>query len=75
MQKLASGYLETAPSQLQQQRAQLSEQTQALLDSPAELFSQLVRQNKEWMDQLQKAFLSSMNPARPEDSESGDGPS
>jgi len=62
MQKLASSYMETALSQLQDQRAQLSEQMQSILESPADLFSQLARQNMDWMNQLQKAFMSSGNP-------------
>ena len=66
MQKLASGYLETALGQLQDQRAKLSEQMQGLMDSTAELVSQITRQNTEWLIQLQKRFMSSMNPARPD---------
>ena len=67
MQKLASSYVETALGQLQDQRAQLSRQMQALMESPADLFSQLTRQNMEWMSQLQKAFVTSMNPDQPDD--------
>ena len=66
MQKLASGYLEAALGQLQDQRAKLSEQMQGLMESPADLVSQLTRQNLEWMTSLQKSFMSSMNPARPD---------
>lgn len=62
MQKLASSYLETALSQLQDQRAQLSEQMQSMMDSPSDLFSQLARQNMDWMNQLQKTFMSSVKP-------------
>ena len=61
MQNLASSYMETALSQLQDQRAQLSEQMQSMMDSPSDLFSQLARQNMDWMNQLQKAFISSFN--------------
>jgi polyhydroxyalkanoate synthesis repressor PhaR len=64
MQKLASGYLETALGQLLDQRAKLSEQMQGLLESPADLVGQLARENTEWLIQLQKSFMSSMNPAR-----------
>jgi len=67
MQKLASSYLETALGQLQDQRAQLSEKMQDLMESPADLVGQLTRQNMEWMVQLQKAFTSSMSPARPDE--------
>ena len=66
MQKLASGYLETALGQLLDQRAKLSEQMQGLMDSPADLVSQLARENTEWLIQLQKSFMSSMNPVRPD---------
>ena len=66
MQKLASGYLETALGQLLDQRAKLSEQMQGLMDSPADLFGQLARENTEWLIQLQKSFMSSMNPTRPD---------
>ena len=64
MQKLASNYLETALGQLQDQRAQLSEQMQGLMESPADLVSQLTRQNLEWMTSLQKTFMSAMSPAK-----------
>ena len=64
MQKLASSYLETALGQLQDQRAQLSEKMQDLMESPADLVGQLTRQNMEWMVQLQKAFTSAMSPVR-----------
>jgi polyhydroxyalkanoate synthesis repressor PhaR len=63
MQKLASNYLETALGQLQNQRAKLSEQLQGLLESPADLVSQLTRQNTEWLIQLQKSFMSALSPA------------
>ena len=66
MQKLASGYLETALGQLLDQRAKLSEQMQGLMESPADLVSQITRQNLEWLTSLQKTFISSMNPARPD---------
>ncbi len=56
MQKLASKYLETALGQLQNQRAQLSEQMQVLMESPVDLVGQLARQNTEWLIQLQKSF-------------------
>ena len=56
MQKLASGYLETALGQLQDQRVKLSEQMQGLMESPVDLVSQLARQNTEWLIQLQKSF-------------------
>ena len=65
MQKLASGYLETALGQLQDQRERLSEQMQGLMESPADLVSQLTRQNLEWMTSLQKNFVSAMSPAQP----------
>ena len=61
MQKLASNYLETALGQLQDQRAQLNEQMQGLMESPADLVSQLTRQNLEWMTSLQKKFMSSIS--------------
>ena len=61
MQKLASGYLETALGQLQDQRAQLSEQMQGLMESPGDLVGQLTRQNLEWMTSLQKKFLSAIS--------------
>jgi len=67
MQELASTYLESALGQLQDQRAQLSEQMQVLLESPADLVSQLTRQNMDWLIQLQKTFMSSMSPARPDE--------
>jgi polyhydroxyalkanoate synthesis repressor PhaR len=72
MQKLASSYLETALGQLQDQRAQLSEKMQDLMESPADLVGQLTRQNMEWMGQLQKAFMSAMSPARPDESDPRD---
>ena len=46
------------------QRTKLSEQMQGLMDSPADLVGQLARENTEWLIQLQKSFMSSMNPAR-----------
>ena len=64
MQKLASNYLEAALGQLQDQRAQLSEQMQGLMESPADLVSQLAQQNLEWMTSLQKTFMSAMSPAK-----------
>jgi polyhydroxyalkanoate synthesis repressor PhaR len=66
MQKLASGYLETALGQLQDQRVKLSEQMQGLMESPADLVSQLTRQNLELMTSLQKTFMSAMSPAKPD---------
>jgi polyhydroxyalkanoate synthesis repressor PhaR len=66
MQKLASGYLETALGQLQDQRVKLSEQMQGLMESPADLVSQLTRQNLEWMTSLQKTLSSAMSPAKPD---------
>jgi polyhydroxyalkanoate synthesis repressor PhaR len=66
MQKLASGYLETALGQLQDQRVKLSEQMQGLMESPADLVSQLTRQNLEWMTSLQKTLSSAMSPANPD---------
>ena len=66
MQKLASGYLETALGQLQDQRAKLSEQMQGLMESPVDLVNQLTRQNLEWMSGLQKTFVSAMKPAQPD---------
>jgi polyhydroxyalkanoate synthesis repressor PhaR len=63
MQKLASNYLETALGLLQDQRAQLSEQMQGLMESPADLVSQLTRQNLEWLTSLQKTLMSAMSPA------------
>ena len=64
MQKLASGYLETALGQLLDQRAKLSEQMQGLMESPADLVSQITRQNLEWMTSLQKTFISAMSPVQ-----------
>ena len=61
MQKLASGYLETALGQLQDQREKLSEQMQGLMESPGDLVSQLTRQNLEWMTSLQKKLLSAIS--------------
>ena len=73
MQKLASRYLEMALGQLQDQRAQLSEKMQDVMESPMELASkftrELTRQNVDWMSQLQDTFLAAMNPSgRDEDS-------
>jgi polyhydroxyalkanoate synthesis repressor PhaR len=72
MQKLASNYLETALGQLQDQRTQLSQKMQELMESPVELVGDLTRQNMEWMYQLQKTFVSSLNPGKPDDSEPGE---
>jgi polyhydroxyalkanoate synthesis repressor PhaR len=69
MQKLASNYLETALGQLQNQRTELSRKMQELMESPVELAGDLTRQNMEWMYQLQKKFISSLNPVKPGDSE------
>jgi len=66
MQKLASGYLETALGQLQDQRAKLSEQMQGLMESPADLVSQITRQNLEWLTSLQKNLVSAMSPVQPD---------
>ena len=66
MQKLASGYLETALGQLQDQRAKLSEQMQGLMESPADLVSQITRQNLEWLTSLQKNLISAMSPVQPD---------
>jgi polyhydroxyalkanoate synthesis repressor PhaR len=66
MQKLASGYLETALGQLQDQRVKLSEQMQGLMGSPADLASQFTRKNLELMASLQKTFMSAMSPANPD---------
>jgi polyhydroxyalkanoate synthesis repressor PhaR len=66
MQKLASGYLETALGQLLDQRAKLGEQMQGLLESPGDLVSQLTRQNLEWLLGLQKTFMSAISPAKPD---------
>jgi polyhydroxyalkanoate synthesis repressor PhaR len=70
MQKLASSYLETALGQLQDQRNQLSQKMRELMESPADLVTDLTRQNMEWMYQLQKTFISSLNPKKMEDPES-----
>lgn len=62
MQKLVSTYLQTALSQLHNQRKQLGEQMKALMESPMGLAGDLTRQNLEWMQQLQQSFLSALNP-------------
>jgi len=65
MQKLASNYLETALGQLQDQRAQLSEKMQDLMESPAGLVGELTHQNMEWLSQMQQTFLSALKPQKP----------
>ena len=76
MQKLASRYLEMALGQLQDQRAQLSEKMQDVMESPMELASkftrELTRQNVDWMSQLQDTFLAAMNPSGREEGSSED---
>jgi polyhydroxyalkanoate synthesis repressor PhaR len=67
MQKLVSRYLEMALDLLHRQRSQLSERMQKLMKSPADLVSDLTRQNLEWMNQLQQTFMAAMSPSRPED--------
>jgi polyhydroxyalkanoate synthesis repressor PhaR len=68
MQKLASRYLEMALTQLQDQRTQLSEKMQDIMESPVELASkftrELSRQNLDWMGQLQETFQAAMNPSK-----------
>ncbi len=67
MQKLVSRYLEMALDLLHRQRSQLSERMQKLMKSPADLVSDLTRQNIDWMNQLQQTFMSAMSPSRPDD--------
>ncbi len=71
LQKLASQYLQISLEQLQNQRGQLSEQMQNIMQSPVDLVKQMSAQNLEWMNNLQKTFLGAMNPpgrSEPEDS-------
>jgi polyhydroxyalkanoate synthesis repressor PhaR len=72
MQKLASRYLEMALNLLHQQRSQLSKRMQKLMRSPAQMVSDLTRQNAEWMSELQQTFMSAMNPSRSDEEESSD---
>lgn len=72
MQKLASRYLEMALNLLQQQRSQLSKRMQKLMRSPAQMVSDLTRQNAEWMSELQQTFMSAMSPSKSDQEESSD---
>jgi len=72
MQTLATGYLETALGQLQEQQAQLVDKMQDLAKSPVSLVSDLTRKNVEWLSQLQQTFLSALSPVRPDESEPQD---
>lgn len=72
MQKLASRYLEMALKLLHQQRSQLSKRMQKLMRSPAQMVSDLTRQNAEWMSELQQTFLSAMSPSRSDEEDSSD---
>jgi len=73
LQKLASQYLQLALEQLQNQRTQLSEQMQSVLQSPVDLVKDMTRQNIEWMNSLQKTFLGAIKPhGKPDSEESGD---
>ena len=72
MQKLASRYLEMALNLLHQQRSQLSKRMQKLMRSPAQMVSDLTRQNAEWMSELQQTFMSAMSPPRSDEEESSD---
>lgn len=72
MQKLASRYLEMALNLLHQQRSQLSKRMQKLMRSPAQMVSDLTRQNAEWMSELQQTFMSAMSPSRSDEEESSD---
>ena len=71
LQKLASKYLQLALEQLHNQRVQLNEQMQTLMQSPVDLVKEMTRQNLEWMNNLQQTFLAAMKPpgkSDPEDS-------
>jgi polyhydroxyalkanoate synthesis regulator protein len=57
---------------LHQQRSQLSKRMQKLMRSPAQMVSDLTRQNAEWMSELQQTFMSAMNPSRSDEEESSD---
>ena len=72
MQKMVSRYLEMALDLLHRQRSQLTERMQKLVQTPADLVSDLTRQNMDWMNQLQQSFMASMNPSRPDDDDSPD---
>lgn len=72
MQKLASRYLEMALNLLHQQRSQLSKRMQKLMRSPAQMVSDLTRQNAEWMSELQQTFMSAMSPSSSDEEESSD---
>ncbi|HEY4491986.1 MAG TPA: polyhydroxyalkanoate synthesis repressor PhaR [Acidobacteriota bacterium] len=72
MQKLASRYLEMALNLLHQQRSQLSKRMQKLMRSPAQMVSDLTRQNAEWMSELQQTFMSAMSPSKSDEEESSD---
>lgn len=73
MQKLVSRYLEMALDLLHRQRSQLNERMQKLMQSPADLVSDLTRQNLDWMNQLQQTFLASMSPSTPDDDDRQNG--
>ena len=64
MQKMASKYLEMALDQLVNQRSQLSEQIQKMMKSPAELMSGVVKQNLDWITQMQETFLGVVDPEK-----------
>lgn len=73
LQKLASQYLELALEQLQNQRGQLSEQMQTIMQSPVDLVKDMTRQNLEWMKTLQQTFLGAIQPpGKPDPEDSGD---
>ncbi len=72
MQKLASRYLEMALNLLHQQRSQLSKRMQKLMRSPAQMVSDLTRQNAEWMSELQQTFMSAMSPSKSDEEDSSD---
>lgn len=60
LQKLASQYLELALEQLQNQRTQLTEQMQNIMQTPVDLIKDMTRQNLEWMSALQQTFVGAM---------------
>ncbi len=72
LQKLASQYLEHSLEQLQNQRRQLSEQMQNIMQSPVDLVKDMTRQNIDWMNTLQQTFLGAMrSPGKPDPEDSG----
>jgi polyhydroxyalkanoate synthesis repressor PhaR len=60
LQKMATGYLEAALGQLQDQQRQLLEQMRTLLESPADMASRLARQNLDWLSEMRDYFLAGL---------------